>query len=304
MKVYDCFTFYNEFELLELRLKSLWDTVDYFVLVEADKKHTNEPKPFYFDERKSKFKKFLPKIKHVKAKLNVPFSGVGDWSLENAQRNAITNGLTDAEPEDMIFISDLDEIPAPDILQRISNRQAPVISMCPIAAPPRMQGQQIIVPCQLMAHAADLLEVTPISMEQTFHYYYFDWISKATWQGTVLTKKKNLTIPQDMRNLRNVFPKIPNGGWHFSYMGGVDRVINKMLSIVDGNELVKKSSKNLTDRKYILDCIKNGKDVYGRENMAESQFFDYDINKINLPYLRDFVKKYPQFLRTTDPGLK
>lgn len=46
MKVYDCFTFYNEFELLELRLKALWDVVDCFVIVEADKTHTNQPKPF------------------------------------------------------------------------------------------------------------------------------------------------------------------------------------------------------------------------------------------------------------------
>ncbi len=50
VKVYDCFTFYNEFELLELRLRALWDVVDYFVLVEADRTHTNKPKPFYFYE--------------------------------------------------------------------------------------------------------------------------------------------------------------------------------------------------------------------------------------------------------------
>lgn len=136
MKVFDCFTFYNEFELLELRLNSLNNIADYFVLVEADKTHNNTPKPFYFDERKSEFEKFLPKIRHIKVNMNIDWQGVGDWSIENAQRNAIAKGLEDAEPNDFVFISDLDEIPHPNILESINKRQAPVISMCPLPIPP------------------------------------------------------------------------------------------------------------------------------------------------------------------------
>ena len=128
MKVYDCFTFYNEFELLELRLKSLWDVVDCFVLVEADKTQSNIPKPFYFNERKAEFAEFLPKIRHLMGKMDLPYKGVGDWVIEHAQRNLIAQGLQDAAPDDLIFISDLDEIWAPDILQRINNRQVPVIA--------------------------------------------------------------------------------------------------------------------------------------------------------------------------------
>ena len=126
LKVYDCFTFYNELELLELRLNSLWDMVDYFVLVESDKTYNNKAKPFYFEQHKSDFEKFLPKIKHIKIHPDIPYAGVGDWSLENNQRNSIAKGLQDAEPDDLIFISDLDEFPAVDILQRINERQAPL----------------------------------------------------------------------------------------------------------------------------------------------------------------------------------
>ena len=128
MKVYDCFTFYKEFELLELRLRSLWDVVDCFVLVEADKTFTNKSKPFYFNERKAEFAEFLPKIRHLMGKIDLPYKGVGDWQIEFAQRNLIAQGLQDAAPDDLIFISDLDEIWAPDILQRINNRQVPVIA--------------------------------------------------------------------------------------------------------------------------------------------------------------------------------
>ena len=107
MKVYDCFTFFNEFELLELRLESLWDLVDYFVIVEANKTHANEPKPFNFFERQKEFKKYFKKIRYVMDDSEVPYSGVGDWSIENNQRNNIIQGLQDAEPDDLIFISDV-----------------------------------------------------------------------------------------------------------------------------------------------------------------------------------------------------
>ena len=299
MKVYDCFTFYNEFELLELRLKSLWDMVDYFVLVEADINHTNQPKPFYFAERMEEFKEFLPKIRHIPLKVNVDYKGVGDWQIENGQRNGIMYGLSDAAPDDLIFISDLDEFPAPDILQRIEKNQTPVISNCPVP-PPLADGRMLRVPCQILVPAAELLKYYPITLQQTFHYYYFDWISKGGWTGTVLAKRKNLTTPQEMRNLKDAFPYIPNGGWHFSYMGGVDKIIKKMTSIVDGNELVVRSSQNLIDREYVKECMKTGKDVYGRKNIPESQFYPYDISNINLPYLQEFLKKYPYFLRKYD----
>lgn len=137
MKVYDCFTFYNEFELLELRLKSLWDMVDYFVLVEADKTQNNKPKPFYFGERISEFKEFLPKIRHIPLKIEVDYKGGGDWQIEHGQRNSIMYGLNDAEPDDLIFISDVDEIPAPDILHRIEKNKETLISQCPITPPLR-----------------------------------------------------------------------------------------------------------------------------------------------------------------------
>ena len=137
MKVYDCFTFYNEFELLELRLKSLWDIVDYFVIVEADKNHTNKPKPFYFAERKDEFKEFLPKIRNIQLNVDIDYKGVGDWSIENGQRNGILYGLSDAAPDDLIFISDADEIPAPDILKRINENKTPLITFCALAPPQR-----------------------------------------------------------------------------------------------------------------------------------------------------------------------
>lgn len=131
-------------------------------------------------------------------------------------------------------------------------------------------------------------------MAQTLHYYYFDWISRDIFQGTVLVKRKNLPSPQHMRNLRNHLPRVTEAGYHFSYMGGIDRVINKINSIVEGNELVVRSDGKVIDRKHVKEAMANGTDVYNRQDV---QFFSYDANKIKLPGLRDFLKKYPHLLR-------
>lgn len=297
MKVYDCFTFYNEFELLELRLKSLWDVVDYFVLVEADKTLNNVPKPFYFNERKAEFAEFLPKIRHLMGRVDLPYKGVGDWQIEFAQRNLIAQGLQDAAPDDLVFISDLDEIWAPDIFQRIDNRQVQLFAQYFPPVPPSPDGRRNSVPCQLLVHAIDLLEISPISMDQQRHDYYFDWVSATKWQGSILTRRKNLTTPQDLRNLRTFYPRVPNGGWHFSWMGGVDKVIEKMSSIVDGNELLVKSGGKFADKEYVKKAMLEGADIFQR---ADWQYSLYDVNQINLPYIQEFVKKYPHFLLKND----
>jgi len=268
LKIYDCFTFYNEFELLELRLRALWDVVDYFVIVEADRKHTNEPKPFYFWERQNEFKNFWSKIRHLPVEMTVPYKGVGDWSIENAQRDAIAYGVEDAAPDDLIMISDLDEIPAPDAVRAV-------------------RGGQL----------ADILEKSPLVMAQAFHYYFFDLICPTAWLGTILTLRKNLTTPQDLRNARGKLPRVSDGGHHFSYMGGVDRVIDKMTSIVDGNGMVFASGGKLIDRKHVEKSLANGTDIYNRQGNAASQFYPYDAREIRLPHLEEFLKKYPHFLR-------
>ena len=66
MKIFDCFCFLNELELLELRLMELYDTVDYFVISEANKTHAGNPKEFIFEKNKKRYKKYLDKIIYVK----------------------------------------------------------------------------------------------------------------------------------------------------------------------------------------------------------------------------------------------
>ena len=109
MKIYDCFSYWDEDLLLELRLNILNNYVDYFVVVESDKTWQNNPKEFKF--KLDNFIKFKDKIIYVRVD-DMP-EGENPWVRENYQRNCITRGLHQAKDNDLIIISDADEIPNP-----------------------------------------------------------------------------------------------------------------------------------------------------------------------------------------------
>ncbi|MBQ3945191.1 MAG: hypothetical protein II670_06210, partial [Alphaproteobacteria bacterium] len=115
MKVYDCFMFFNEFELLKLRFELLDSFVDYFVIVESEKTFKGETKSLLFKERMGEFEKYKDKIIYV-CPQNIPQPVVTDeidWTIEKYQRESIVNGLEKCRAEDLIIISDVDELPDP-----------------------------------------------------------------------------------------------------------------------------------------------------------------------------------------------
>ena len=107
--IYDCFSYWDEDLLLDLRLNILDNYVDYFVIIEGNKTWQNNPKKLKFDLEK--FEKFKNKIIYIQV-TDLP-DGNDPYLRENHQRNAITNGLKNANDDDLIIISDLDEIPDP-----------------------------------------------------------------------------------------------------------------------------------------------------------------------------------------------
>ena len=107
MKIYDCFSYWDEDLLVDLRLNILDKYVDYFVIVEGNKTWQNNYKKLKFDIKK--FEAFKEKIIYIPVE-NMP-GGENPWVRENFQRNCITRGLRDTNAEDLIIISDADEIP-------------------------------------------------------------------------------------------------------------------------------------------------------------------------------------------------
>jgi len=257
MKIYDCFTFFNEFELLELRLNTLNNIVDYFVIVEANKTQKNKDKEFNFEKNQERFKEYLNKIIYIKVEDMPEFDPACDneWKLENYQRNCIMRGLNNSQPEDLVLISDVDEIPNPESI--------------------------------LIAQKIEFLDTIPLAFSQSLFYYYMNCRSKGRWNGSIISKRTNISTPQKLRNLRNLLPALNNGGWHFSYLGGIEKILLKLDSIVEGPV-------DMYTPEHIKQCITNGLDIYGRKG-AQFEYEFINIDQTFPSYTNTFLKKYPQF---------
>ena len=110
MKIFDCCIYLDEDFLLDLRFNILYNFVDYFVIVESNRTWQNKRKTFNFNIKN--FEKFSHKIVYIKVEDMT--DGENPWIRENFQRNCITRGLLKASNEDLIIISDADEIPNPE----------------------------------------------------------------------------------------------------------------------------------------------------------------------------------------------
>jgi len=115
--IYDCFTLYNELELLKIRLHELSNVVDKFVIVESNETFQGKAKPLYFAENRHLFAEFESKIIHRVCDMPAPdallISGRSTtpaWAREHHQRNFIATALGDVRDDDLIMISDVDEI--------------------------------------------------------------------------------------------------------------------------------------------------------------------------------------------------
>lgn len=225
-KIYDCFNFFNELDILEIRLNTLYDYVDYFVIVESSVTHSGEDKPYYFEDNKERYSKFMDKIIHFKientpsdftnlietndSELNIVFDFIvkqkirfnrrtqPDYGRDFFQKECIRRPLINCDDGDIILFSDLDEIPNPEIIKNIND-----------------------------------LDLTKIySLNQITYYYYINVLKQRDWYGTkILTYKKlkGLSL-NEVRGDTSLSIKLPNGGWHFSFMGGKEMVKKKILS--------------------------------------------------------------------------
>lgn len=241
-RIFDGFTFYNEFELLEWRLKMLYDIVDCFIIVEADRTFQNKPKPLYFAENRQRFEKYADKIRYIPVTDTIECKD--NWSIEIYQRNCIARGLQDCQPEDIVMLGDIDEFPDPRVLAAVCEEKVSVhtfSSFGEIAERSGIRGLSRNGRCFLKAipllgkrdKILAFLEKSPVVSEQRMFEFFVNYECPSHWCGTILTLYKNIAELQQLRRLRNNLPMIQNG-WHFSSMGGTKAVLNKFKSTSDG----------------------------------------------------------------------
>jgi beta-1,4-mannosyl-glycoprotein beta-1,4-N-acetylglucosaminyltransferase len=205
-EIYDCFTFFNELDLLKVRFEELYDHVDHFVLVEATHTFCGDPKPLYFEQNKAQFEQYGNKIIHIIVD-DFPSASTNPaqdrWIREEFQRNAMMRGLVECKDHDIIIISDLDEIPNENAINQIK---------------------------QFLNISDDLIaenHLQPIcELNMRLFLFRLNYESLVEWNGAVkaalywIVKKK---LPWNLRILHlydRHLPKIDNAGWHFHSMHG------------------------------------------------------------------------------------
>jgi beta-1,4-mannosyl-glycoprotein beta-1,4-N-acetylglucosaminyltransferase len=293
MKIYDSFLFFNELDLLEIRLEMLYDHVDYFILSECDTTFSGISKPFYFEENKERYSKYLDKIIHVKHEnsgeidniinthsgerknifenilkfyneiKNTPLTGnaMPHWCRDFLHREFVKIGMSVCDDEDLIIFSDLDEIPDTTKL--------------------KLDGESYLI------HMKNLIYY--INVENTTD----------KWWGSIVTKYKNLK-DKPLNKVRNEmkgynimgntndlsFSVIENGGWHLTFMGGTSRI----------QEKIKSYGHQEYNHPYYLtqveDKLKSNQDILNRD----VSIIDIDINQFYPENMLNLIKEKYNYL--------
>tara|TARA_B100000989_G_scaffold287750_1_gene257669 strand:+ start:1798 stop:2685 length:888 start_codon:yes stop_codon:yes gene_type:complete len=293
MKIYDCFIYFDEEFLLDVRLNILDKFVDKFVIVESKYSHRGDERKPNFDI--SKFEKFKHKIEYILLEDNPKNlftiekndTRINEKIILNGnlrefyQRNSITRGLQQAGDNDLILVSDVDEIPNLEIIDfnQIGNE--------------------------------------PYLFNQIFCCYKLNLFSKMRWCGSRMVKKKNLLSPQWLRDIKDrnyskwridtYFSKkkynnirfIEDGGWHFSYLKKPSGVEQKLKSIrhhieYDLNPLgIEKIGEMIKKRKLIY----NYKADQRTSNKFENNETLEILNSSKLPvYIKDNLNLFSEWI--------
>lgn len=208
--LFDCFTYFNEVELLELRIKLLEDIVDGFIIADANKTHKGEDKDFSCLEKIRELNLPEDKIQVLHVELPSNKEILDPWVRESAQRDALGVGMRMCPPDSCFFVSDVDEIPKPEFFLK-------GVESC--RANPDHYSR---LSMSFLAGRADLRIEQP-------NIGPLNWVC-----GTFLLYEhldKTLTHIRSI-NGRNIVLGELDAGWHFSWMGDADRRKTKISSFV------------------------------------------------------------------------
>ncbi len=308
--IIDAFMLFNELDILEFRLKLLWDDVDKFVIVEADKTFSGLEKPFYFEQHQSRFAWAKDKIHYHKIHISTQGLKLDEkpkkcdytsdfWKIEQQQRNAIIDACAGFDDGDTLILGDLDEIPARTALAWV--KQNPT--------------------------------ALPIVCKQYWFLYDLTHLKKFSWPGSIfvslakaraigaqnlrdargwLANKQNVTVLGNANNpqlyLRKLLLGMKGGqeimrllkwiadylclsphniltidemlgersnanfdGWHLSYFGGVAKIQEKQASF-SHQEL---NTPELTNKDYLEACLAQRQDLHIGDHLQKvtSGFF-------------------------------
>lgn len=256
MKIFDAFMFCHELDLLELRLRLLYDYVDRFVLLECDHSLVDRPKPMYFSDNKDRYAQWADKITHVPVSgpLKKQWQQKEDLYSENAQRQILydsTKALS-SDPTDILILSDVDEIPGRDGIEHLRK--------------------------------ADLKH--PIVFRNDCYYYNIKCPLRRKFDGAVAVRssydiKSAKRLRTDRQNLEAF-----EDGWHLSYFMSVDDIIIKLTSFAHASTY---GRDDFVREDIIKSHINNRTSLLGKK-------FGNDEPKPLPSYLIEEMKRFPLFM--------
>lgn len=263
-KVFDCFPYFNERELLWLRLAELYDTVDKFIIVEANKTHTGNPKGWNYLEDRDLYKEFADKIIYVQVEDLPDYAPTEQqmWPAENWQRMCIVRGLPEGLSEyDKIIVSDVDEIPSVEFIEKYRK----------------------------------MMKVATATQE--LYYYNVNCKQNCLWHGSIMVPVLYLMEGHNCQTFRNIARSGHNAttdpaGWHYSWMPAKpERIRQKVNSIAESHYIKDKFG---TDEELAAKMA-NQTDLWNRnDDYAKKQIVD--LATMNKPRkLKEFLNKWPEF---------
>ncbi|MEZ5815529.1 MAG: hypothetical protein R3D44_00420 [Hyphomicrobiaceae bacterium] len=226
MAVFDCFLFCDELDILEIRLTELWPHVDYFVLAEATETFSGHHKPLYFRENKRRFERFLDKIVHIVVD-DLPPAGDA-WQREAHQRNALARGLDAAEADDIVMLSDVDEIPYPHNIADLPTRKTALREIRFIECDYYQFRLNLAVENKWVGLCATrVIARKHLPPMQTLRAIRARQSRRFPWSvNQAISVTRNLV--QFRAPLRHVL--VEHGGWHFTSIGSIERLQRKIAS--------------------------------------------------------------------------
>ncbi len=283
--IYDCFQFFNELDILKLRMEILSPLVDRFVISEATTTFSGLPKPLYYLENREMFSAFNGKVIHV----TVEDTPAGDTHVRDTfQKNAVGRGLAGALDEDIVIFSDLDEIPDPEMIKRLLEH---------------FDREKIY-------HFAQRLFYCYLNLEETTgnllsYAGEFEGVARRRWIGSKmaslgLLRRKGIQLGElRFPERKQMGIRVEPGGWHFGYMGGRgEEDIAKRIA-----EKVRSAAHTEYDDERILKQTKNrllaGLDPFGRD----AAFARVPIDDSFPRYLREHLKEYDYLILKPESSL-
>lgn len=245
----DCFPFFNELDLLELRLRELDGVVDRFVAVQSVETHAGIPKPIHLDTLDPRWEPWRGRLQTVI--LPAMPEAKNRWERENATRHVLRDVLADASDHDVVIISDCDEIP---------------------------EARQVAEWSPLTSHS------NWVGFTARCYFYYLNLRTHRPFKCIALARVSTVRDlgAQAIREAKRCPPTGPVfGGWHFSYMGGVEAIITKLSAFAHEEY----DTPLMKDPAFLAERIASRRDLYGSAHRA--------FTRVSLDELPEDVQQRP-----------